>query len=152
MLAPLLVFATLIHKPLSKMKCSEVAGPSGIVAENLKAAGEEGVELARQLIEVVSSSSLIPSDWKEKFILNLYKDKGETIDHGNYHSLKLTDQVIKLLEWVLDSYICKMVNIDEMQFGNGYGKGTTDIIFVVHQLQEKYIAANKVLYFAFVDL
>ena len=32
------------------------------------------------------------------------------------------------------------------------GRGTTDAIFIIRQLQEKYIAANKPLYFAFVDL
>ena len=37
-----------IRKALSKMKCSKAAGPSGIVAEVLKAAGEEGVELTNQ--------------------------------------------------------------------------------------------------------
>ena len=30
--------------------------------------------------------------------------------------------------------------------------GTTDVISLVRQLQEKYIAANKLLYMAFVDL
>ena len=39
-------------KALSKIKRSNAAGPSGIVAEVWKAAGEEGVELARQLTEV----------------------------------------------------------------------------------------------------
>ena len=34
----------------------------------------------------------------------------------------------------------------------GQGRGTTDAIFVVRQLQEKYLAANKRLYMAFVDL
>ena len=31
-------------------------------------------------------------------------------------------------------------------------RGTTDVNFVVRQLQEKYLAANKRLYMAFVDL
>ena len=38
------------------------------------------------------------------------------------------------------------------QFGFVPGRGTTDTIFVVRQLQEKYLAANKRLYMAFVDL
>ena len=42
-----------ICKALSKTKCSKAAGLSDIVAEMLKAAGEEGVELARQLTEAV---------------------------------------------------------------------------------------------------
>ena len=37
-------------------------------------------------------------------------------------------------------------------FGFVPGRGTTDAIFVVRQLQEKYLAANKRLYMAFVDL
>ena len=44
-----------------------------------------------------------------------------------------------------------MVDIDAMQFGFVPGRGTTDAIFIIRQLQEKYIAANKSLYFAFVD-
>ena len=32
------------------------------------------------------------------------------------------------------------------------GRGTTDAVFVVRQLQEKYLAANKRFYLAFVDL
>ena len=36
--------------------------------------------------------------------------------------------------------------------GSAPGRGTTDAIFVIRQLQEKYLAANKRLYMAFVDL
>ena len=97
----------------------------------LKAAGKEGVELARQLTEAVFSCSVIPSDWEESFILNLCKGKSEALDHGNYRGLKLTDQVMKLLEQVLDFFIHEMVNIDEMQFGFVPGRGTTDVIFIV---------------------
>ena len=39
-----------------------------------------------------------------------------------------------------------------MQFGFMPGRGTTDAIFVVRQLQEKFLAKNKNLYLAFVDL
>ena len=42
--------------------------------------------------------------------------------------------------------------MDEMQFSFVPGRGTTDAIFIVRQLQEKYIAAKKQLYLAFVDL
>jgi len=39
-----------------------------------------------------------------------------------------------------------------MQFGFIPGKGTTDTIFTVRQMQEKYGYKRKKLYFAFVDL
>ena len=38
------------------------------------------------------------------------------------------------------------VSIDDSQYGFVPGRGTTDAIFVVRQLQEKYLAANKRLH------
>ena len=42
--------------------------------------------------------------------------------------------------------------INSMQFGFMAGKSTKDGIFIVRQLQEKYLARNKELWMAFVDL
>ena len=134
------------------MKQGKAADLSGVISEMLKAAGEEGLEKLRLLAEKVFSSGKIPKDWEESHILNLYKGKGEALDRGNYRGLKLTDQVMKLLERVLDSSIGKMVNIDDMQFGFVPGRGTTDAISIFRQLQEKYFVANKPLYIAFVDI
>ena len=54
---------------------------------------------------------MIPKDWGESYILNIYKGKSDALDRGNYRGLKLTDQATKLLERVLDSSIRGMVNI-----------------------------------------
>ena len=53
---------------------------------------------------------------------------------------------------VVEGLIRQRVEIDEMQCGFISGRGTTDAIFIVRQLQEKHLAANKPLYMAFVDL
>ena len=87
-----------IRKAISKMKCGKAAGPSGIIAEMLKASGEEGVRLLRQLGEDVFSTGVIPEEWGQSTILNLYKGKGDALDRGNYRGLKLTEQVMKVLE------------------------------------------------------
>ena len=63
-----------------------------------------------------------------------------------------TDKAKKILERVVDGLIREVVSIDDSQFGFVPGRGTTDTIFVVRQLQEKYLAVNKRLYMAFVDL
>ena len=62
---------------------------------------------------------------------------------GNYRGLKLTEQVMKVLERIVDGLIRQVVSVDDSQFGFVPGRGTTDAIFVVRQLQEKYLAANK---------
>ena len=108
------ITADLIRKALGKMKGGKAAGPSGIIAEMLKAAGEEGIEIVRELVEAVFSSGVIPEDWKESYILNLYKGKGDALERGNYRGLKLTDQVMKLLERVLDSFVREMVDFRSM--------------------------------------
>ena len=149
---PPTVMKDLIRKTLRKMKCGKAADPSGIIAEMLKAAGEVGIVLLTELTEVVFCNGVIPTDWHKSFILNLYKGKGDALEWGNYRGLKLTDQAMKLLKRVLDSFIPDIVDIEAMQFGFVPGRGTTDAIFIIRQLQEQYIAANKPLYFAFVDL
>ncbi|CAH1263777.1 Hypp2763 [Branchiostoma lanceolatum] len=126
------VTTEMISKALGKMRFGKAVGPSGINAEMLKAAGEEGIELTRLLTEAVFSSGTVPSEWEKSFILNLYKGKGEALDRGNYRGLKLTDHVMKLLECVLDSAIRMMVNIDDLQFAFVPGKGTTDAILQGH--------------------
>ena len=59
---------------------------------------------------------------------------------------------MKILERIVDGLIRQVMSIDDSQFGFVPGGGTTDAIFVVRQLQEKYLAVNKRLYMAFVDL
>ena len=44
------------------------------------------------------------------------------------------------------------MKIDNMQFGFVPGIGTVDVIFMVRQLQEKFLEKRKDLFFAFVDL
>ena len=49
-------------------------------------------------------------------------------------------------------HLIQLVSIDNCQFGYNRDRGTTDAIFVQKQLQKKYLATNKRLYMAFVDL
>ena len=59
---------------------------------------------------------------------------------------------MKVLERMVERLIRQRVEIDEMQCEFMLGCGTTDAIFIVRQLQEKHLIANKPLYMAFVYL
>ena len=55
---------------------------------------------------------------------------------------------MKITERIIEGIIRERINIDGMQFGFVPGRGT----FILRQLQEKHLAKNKTLYFAFIDL
>jgi hypothetical protein len=141
-----------VIQAIRDMKVGKAAGPSQLVAEMLKASGETGAVLIRDLVTSIARDGKIPSDWEQSFIVSLYKGKGAALERGNYRGLKLLDQVMKVYERIVESHIRQQVSIDDMQFGFMPGRGTTDAIFIIRQLQEKYLAARKSLYMAFVDL
>ena len=80
---------------------------------------------------MAAAISKVPSDWEQSFIVCLYKGKGDALERGNYHGLKLTEQVMKVLERIVDGLIRQVVSTDDSQFGFVPGRGTTDAIFVI---------------------
>ena len=85
-------------------------------------------------------------------MVNVYKGKGNALECSSYRGIKLLDHVLKVLERVLEARLRKTVKIDDMQFGFSPGKGTTDAIFIVRQVEEKLLGKQKELWMAFVDL
>ena len=112
--------------------------------EMIQATGDTGASMICDLAAAIIHYGKVSSDWEQSFIVSLCNDKGDALEMGNYHSLKLTEQVMKVLERIVDSLISQLVSVDNPQFGFVPGRGTT--IFVVMQLQEKYLAANKRLH------
>ena len=118
----------------------------------IKVAGDTGATVIRDLATAIIRDGKVPIDWEQSFIVCLYKGKGDALDRGNYRGLKLTEQAMKILERIVNGLVRQVVSIDDSQFGFVPGRGATDAFFVVWQLQEKYLAVNKRLYMAFVDL
>ena len=116
-------------KAITKMKTGKAAGPSGIVAEMLKASGDTGARLVADLANDMVRNGGIPSDWEDSFIINIYKGKGDALERGNYRGLKLLDHVMKGIERVIEKIIRERISIDDMQFGFMPDCGTTDAIF-----------------------
>ena len=70
----------------------------------------------------------------------------------NYSTIKLLEHGMKVVERVFEKRLRKMVEIREDQYGFVAGKVSIDAIFVLRQLQEKYLEHDKELYLVFVDL
>src|SRR6267154_2206710 len=146
------ISAAEVRVAISRAKSGKAAGPSGVAADMLKAAGESGVKWVTDICNEVVSSGEIPADWKRSWMVNVYKGKGNALECSSHRGIKLLDHVLKVLERVIEARVRKMVKLEEMQFGFSPGKGTTDAIFIVRQVQEKFLGKQKELWMAFVDL
>lgn len=130
----------------------KAAGTSGVVAKMLKAAGDTGIDLMTNLCNTIVAKKTIPTKWDSSIILNCFKIKGHAVELGNYRLLKLIEHAMKVFERIIEKLLRETVTISFMQFGFMPIKGTTDAIFLVRQVQERFTSKKKPLYFAFVDL
>ena len=141
-----------VANAIKGMKVGKAPGLSGVVSEMIVAGEEVSVTWLTDLCNCIIKDGHIPEDWKSSVSIPIYKGKGDPMDCGSYRGVKLLEHAMKVIEKVLEKRIRAQVHIDEMQYGFMPGRGTTDAIFIARQLQEKYLAKKKDLYFAFVDL
>ena len=59
---------------------------------------------------------------------------------------------MRVLERVIDKRVRSKVSNNDTQFGFSPGRGTTDAIFIVRQIQERFLEKKRDLWMAFVDL
>ena len=141
-----------VRAALVSAKTGKAAGPSGVVVEMLLASGEIGLQWMTDICNAIVREGKIPDDWRKSWIVTIYKGKGDALECGSYRGVKLLDQVMKIFERVIERRVRERVTIDNMQFGFRSGRGTTDAIFIVRQVQEKFLAKDKELWMAFIDL
>ena len=140
-----------VERQLNKMKNGKSCGPDGIPTEALKHLGDWGVRQLTKIFNAILQSGKMPDEWRESTITPIYKDKGDHMNCSNYRGIKLLSHTMKLWERVIDQRGRDIVSISDGQFGFKYGVGTTDAIFVIRILCEKYREGNKPLDMVFVD-
>src|SRR5260221_14364496 len=83
-----------VRAAIAKMKIGKAAGPSGVVAEMLKAAGEAGILWVTDVCNAIVKEGRIPVDWRKSWMVNVYKGKGDALECGSYRGIKLLDHVM----------------------------------------------------------
>ena len=123
------------------MKNGEAAGPSGVVAEMLKAAPDICSKIFADLLSAIIHKGKVLVDWSDSIIVGLLKEKGDSLERKNYCGLILSDHVLKAIEKVVKNIICERANINEMQLGFCPSRGTTNAILFLHSFK-KSISRN----------
>ena len=73
---PIPITTDMVKKTISQMKAGKASGPSGIVVEMIRAAGDMGASMIHDLTAAIIRNGKVPSDWEQSFIVCLYKGKG----------------------------------------------------------------------------
>ena len=100
---------------IGKMKQGKSAGPTGVVAEMLKAAGETGTLWMTEVCNAVVKDGKVPEDWSRSWMVNVYKGKGDALTCGSYGGIKLLEHAVKVFERAIEGRLRKIVR--SMQFG-----------------------------------
>jgi len=115
----------------AQIKYNEAADPSVVVSEMLKASAESGQEWVADVCNAVVKDGKTLEDWSKTWLASVYKGKGDTLECDSYWSINTYWRPLKhLLRCKWESY------------GFIGGNGTTDAIFIVRQMQEKYQVPN----------
>ena len=70
---PIPITIDMVKKAISQMKVGKAPGPSGIVVEMIRAAGDMGASMICDLAAAIIRDGKVPSDWEQSFIVCLYK-------------------------------------------------------------------------------
>ncbi|KAK3531193.1 hypothetical protein QTP70_015134 [Hemibagrus guttatus] len=140
-----------VRKALKRMKSGKAVGPDDIPVEVWKCLGEAAVEFLANLFNRVLESERMPEEWRS-VLVPIFKNKGDVQSCSNYRGIKLMSYTMKLWERVLEARLRKVVEICEQQYGFMPRKSTTDAIFALRILMEKYRDGQRELHCVFVDL
>jgi len=144
-----------VKKAIHQTSSGKAPGMDGIPAEVYKATGPIALATFHSIIHCIWEDVAIPQEFRDATIVSLYKNKGSKSDCGNYRGISLLSTAGKILARIILNRLITSVseaNLPEAQCGFRPNRSTTDMIFVVRQVQEKCREQNKDLYAIFIDL
>ena len=108
------------------------------------------------LFTQIWSEESVPQDFKDAFIVHIYKRKGDRAVCDNHRGTSLLSVAGKVFARILQNRLRDHVDssaiIPESQCGFRAGRGVTDMIFSARQIQEKCREQHRDLYMVFIDL
>ena len=94
----------------------------------------------------------MPEEWRKSTITPIYKGKSDIMDCKNYRGIKLLSHTFKIWERIIEARIRSILIPHETHLGFRPGRGTTDAIFMLRQVMEKYREGQQNLSIVFIDL
>ena len=141
-----------VKNALRRMKQSKAFELDELPVKVWKCVREMGIKFLTTLLNKLLVGKRMPEEWKRSVLIPIYKNKGNAQCRGNYRGIKLMSHTIKVWERIIEARLRDRVEISEKQYEFMPGKGTTDAMFSLRMLSEKYREGQRELHCVFVDL
>ncbi|CAK1577904.1 unnamed protein product [Parnassius mnemosyne] len=141
-----------VKMAVRNMKNGKAVGPDGIPVEVWKLLRADGWKWLSLFFGKLLQEEQIPEEWCSSILVPIFKNKGDVQNCSSYRGIKLMSHTMKVWERIIERRMREECEITQNQFGFMPGRGTTDAIFALRQLCEKYKRVHKDLHMVFVDL
>ena len=141
-----------VMENMQRMKNGKAVGPDDIPVEVWKCLGESALKFLTKLYNRTMESERMPEEWRDSVLIPIFKNKGDVQSCSNYRGIKLISHTMKLWERIVEKRLRRDLKFSNQQYGFMPGKSTTDALFALRVLMEKYREGQKELHCVFVDL
>ena len=131
---------------LSEVKTGKACGPSEVSLELTVASRGVGIHVMSEICLRILDGFEFPVEWALSILVPIFKGKGDIRKCSCYVAVKFRQYGMKVVERVLEKMLCKLVSVDEIQFGFMPERGTFDAVSVLRRMQEMCHAEKKVVY------
>ena len=80
-----------VRQAMQDLKVRKAAGPSGVTAETIKAAGEQAVDWLTSICNRIVKEEAIPESWQMSELVAIYKGKGDVLECSSSRGIKLLE-------------------------------------------------------------
>ena len=141
-----------VEAAVKSLKPGKSAGVDNIPAELLQAGGETLIDVLLNICNKIWQTGEWPTPWTQSLVITFPK-KGNLLQCQNYRTISLISHASKVMLKILLNRLTPQAEtiIAEEQTGFRPGRSTTEQIFSLRILCERYLQHQQDLYHAFVD-
>ena len=143
-----------VSNAISKLKNKKAHGPDMIKNEMIKYGKTHLLQALTKLFNLVLSTGHYPSIWSIGRIVSIHK-KGDPSNPVNYRGITISSTLGKLFNSILNRRLCNFLDdrniLCDEQSGFRKKHRTSDHMFILKNVINKYKRGRKSLYIAFVD-
>ena len=131
---------------IGRLRTGKAASPDEILGEMLKSSVDILLPYLTKFFNMIFTSSSFPSSWRRSTIVAIHKN-GSFDNPDNYRGISLLSILSKVFTSILNSRLVRWAeehnHFVEQQAGFRKNYSTTDNIFILHSLIERYLIRKK---------